>query len=73
MKKVPNESKSIYNINIFIVDSWCIWFLYGGHLNIKTNENDNYFRRILLENQIKSVIILILYCILLFSICFSSL
>ena len=33
MKKVLNESKFIYAINIFIVASRCLLFLHGSHLN----------------------------------------
>ena len=39
MKKVLNESKLIYAINIFIVASWCLLFSHGSHLNTKTNLN----------------------------------
>ena len=33
MEQVPNESKLIYVINIFIVASWCLLFSHGSHLN----------------------------------------
>ena len=39
MKKKLNVSKLFYAINIFIVDSWCLLFWHGSHLNTKTNYN----------------------------------
>ena len=36
-KKVPNESKLIYAINIFIVASRFLLFSYGSNLNANTN------------------------------------
>ena len=43
LKKVPNESKLIYAIYIFIVASWCMLFSYDIHLNTKTNINVIFF------------------------------
>ena len=42
MKKVLNESRLIYAINIFIVASWYVLFSHGSHLNTKTNQNFNF-------------------------------
>ena len=41
-EKVPNESKLIYAINIFIVASRFLLFSYGSSLNAKTNYNDSF-------------------------------
>ena len=37
LKKVPNESKLIYAINILIVASRFLLFSYGSNLNANTN------------------------------------
>ena len=39
LKKVPNESRFIYAIYIFIEASWCLLILYDIHLNTETNYN----------------------------------
>ena len=84
MKKVPNESNLIYTINIFILASWCVLLLYGnklnchffGDVNVSVNGNRDILKSTSKLNTLylrtKGVIILIFYCILLFSICFSS-
>ena len=43
MERVPNKSKLIYAINIFIVASWCLLFSHGSHLNKKTKLNFHFF------------------------------
>ena len=42
LKKVPNESKLIYAINIFIVATRFLLFSYGSNLNASTNSNDSF-------------------------------
>ena len=82
MKNVPNESKLVYAINNFIVASWHLLFSYVSHLNTKTNLKMTFFSVRLTFGSMgiamfsfktTTVIILIFYCILIFSICFSSL
>ena len=43
MKKVPNEKKLIYAINIFIVASWCILFPHGSYLKHKDKLKFHFF------------------------------